>query len=35
VTAVDDEAGTAEIELVARAGDRLVLAGTAIIDQPA
>jgi acyl dehydratase len=35
VTAVDDDAGTAEIELVARAGDRQVLAGTAIIDQPA
>jgi acyl dehydratase len=34
VVAVDDDAGTAELDLVATAGDRQVLGGTAIIAQP-
>lgn len=34
VTSVAEDTGTAEIQLAARAGDRQVLSGTAIIDQP-
>lgn len=35
VTAVDDEAGTVELQLVATAGGRQVLSGVAIVEQPA
>lgn len=34
VTSVAEDTSTAEIQLAARAGDRQVLSGTAIIDQP-
>lgn len=35
VTAVDDEAGTAEVQLTATVGDRQVLSASAIVQQPA